>query len=640
MKKMISLYLLILFVFSLSAQKQYADSLVNILNMKKLSSSEQLDLYYKIYDTYVLFDLEAASEYAKKGLQFAEKENDLLMASKFNASFGRIYNTKSSYDTALVYWKKAMEQAVEAKDKQQEASVYLGMGNLYGRSEDHVRALEYFVKALSIYESTGQKKKAVTVMGNIASTHRVKDNIERAVYYLEKAKDIAEEINDADSKMQIYHELGIVSYEQGKYDQALGYELKAHEISRDFEDVIYRGGTAEVLSVLYAEHVKDYDKALKYAEESLQIAEEIGDPRMILGAWNSISNIYRVQGRYGESEAAALKAWELDSSAVNIGINLMENIVLANIYSGNKEKAAMFFHKYIDIINKHTDQSHREILAGVEIKYETEKKEMRIETLEKEKKLYIWLGIAGVIILISAFGMLFFRHRLNVQKRKSADRQIEQLAREKQFIAAQAVLDGETAERSRLARDLHDGLGGMLSVIKLNLKDIKSYTVMDNVDITRFNKALEIVDESVDELRRIAHHMVPESLMRYGLKVSLDDFFRAIPQARFHYFGTDRRINERLEVLIYRCAYELVNNALKHAGADEIDIQLIVDSGLVSLSVRDNGVGFDPEKVGSGTGLENIRTRVSAYNGKIHLYSSPGNGTEVTVEIEREKNAM
>ena len=223
-------------------------------------------------------------------------------------------------------------------------------------------------------------------------------------------------------------------------------------------------------------------------------------------------------------------------------------------------------------------------------------------------------------------GVLYFRRRFNRQK-------IKQLEQEKQLISAQSALDGETAERSRLARDLHDGLGGMLSVVKLNLKDMKHFAIMDGADVEHFGKALDMLDQSIGELRRVAHHIMPESLMRYGLKVSLEDFCRAIPGANFQYLGEDPRLDSRLEVLIYRCAYELVNNAVKHAQATVINVQLMIDSGIISLTVHDDGIGFDPQTVTLGIGLANIRTRIALYNGKMTIHTAPNEGTEVCVEI-------
>ncbi len=276
-----------------------------------------------------------------------------------------------------------------------------------------------------------------------------------------------------------------------------------------------------------------------------------------------------------------------------------------------------------------------EMFANTTPGYESGENEMGIALLEKGSKFYIWLSVAGIAILLFFFDTLFFRHRLTVQRHKLVEQQMKQFEQEKRLIATQSMLEGETAERSRLARDLHDGLGGMLSVVKLNLKNMKSYPSMDGADLGRFDKALEMLDQSIGELRRVAHHMMPESLLRYGLRVSLEDFCRAIPGANFQYLGENPRLDSRLEILIYRCAFELVNNAVRHASATAINVQLMVDDGLVALTVRDNGVGFNPETVALGAGLENIRTRVSTYNGRFNIYSLPTCGTETSIEIEK-----
>lgn len=270
----------------------------------------------------------------------------------------------------------------------------------------------------------------------------------------------------------------------------------------------------------------------------------------------------------------------------------------------------------------------------MEIKYETEKKQAQIESLETEKKWYIVLSVAGLLMLLLAFGLLLSRHRLNVQKRHFAEQQIKQLEQEKQLVATLSVLEGENAERSRLSQDLHDGLGGMLSVIKLNLGNIQLPPTMSETDHNRFTNAMSMLDQFIVELRRVAHNMMPESLMRYGIKTSLEDFCRSIPEVNFQFFGENPRLDSRLEVLIYRCAYELINNAVKHASATRIDVQLTVDKKLISLTVRDDGTGFDPKTVHYGAGFINMRNRISVYNGKINIYSELDRGSEITIEIE------
>jgi signal transduction histidine kinase len=214
-----------------------------------------------------------------------------------------------------------------------------------------------------------------------------------------------------------------------------------------------------------------------------------------------------------------------------------------------------------------------------------------------------------------------------------AEQKVQQLEQEKLTIATQSVLDGETAERSRLARDLHDGLGGMLSAVKLNLFDVKNGVILEADDVSKFNRVVNLLDESMQELRRVAHNMMPESLSRYGLKVALTDFCGNIPNLKFHFYGEENRLEPRLEVMIYRTIHELVNNALKHASAEVINVQLVQQQDSVTLTVQDNGKGFDPAVAVSGTGLNNIRNRAEMFRGTLDIVSSPGKGTEVSVSF-------
>lgn len=266
----------------------------------------------------------------------------------------------------------------------------------------------------------------------------------------------------------------------------------------------------------------------------------------------------------------------------------------------------------------------------LETEYQTEKRETRISTLEKERVLYgIIFGVSflGVIILL---GALYLRQRA---KKQLVQQQVIQLEKEKQLIATQATLEGETTERTRLARDLHDGLGSMLSVVKFNLPQMKSGVTIEQEDVSRFQKALGMLDQSIQELRRVAHHMMPETLVRFGLKTALTDFAEAIPNVDFHYFGNEERIAQKLEIMIYRSIHELVNNAMKHAEASQINVQLVQETSRISFTVQDNGKGFDPENIKDGMGLRNIRQRVETFSGKMNIYSTE-KGTEIHIELE------
>jgi len=125
----------------------------------------------------------------------------------------------------------------------------------------------------------------------------------------------------------------------------------------------------------------------------------------------------------------------------------------------------------------------------------------------------------------------------------------------------------------------------------------------------------------------------PTSLERYGLKAALDDYCRWFPNVDFYFYGEDNRYTENFELAVYYCAYELISNSFRHSGAEKITVQLVEDSDSVFLTVYDNGCGFDVQNVAEGSGLKNIRARIAAFDGKIHIAASPGEGTEINIEL-------
>ena len=606
------------------------DSLTNVLETQVLTPREQFRVNGKIRDFYRDREVDKFIECAKQGLSIAEKESDKKFRDKMYDiiydELGSGYTLKGKYDTAQIYFDIALEYAFKIKDKSI-YQIYLNYGALYYQQGRYNTTLEYLLKALSLCREADNKTVESSILGNIGSIYNTLGDLDRAKIYYEQQKDIVEGYKLENQRAWAYANLGSLHYELREYDKALDYYLQAEALCKEQNNIRLSIYNNINLSLIYINGFKDYDKAEKCAEEAMRMAEKLDDPHDIFISISALAEAYLYKKRYRESESLALKAWEMDSTNTENAFGLASIIAISNMYLNNKEKAMVFGEKIQDLVKNLNKKEYHANLMNMEIKYETEKKEMRIASLEKENQLYIWLGIASAAFLLAFIGVLFYWYQLKKQH-------IKQLEQEKRLIATQSVLEGETAERSRLARDLHDGLGGMLSVVKLNLKDLQQFSIIDEQDVNRYGKALEMLDESITELRRVAHHMMPESLVRYGLKVSLEDFCRAIPIANFQYLGENSRSDSRLEVMIYRCAYELINNAIKYANASIINVQLLADNNLIALTVYDDGEGFDPDKINSGMGLENIRIRVLAYNGKMNIHSIPGEGTEISIEIE------
>ncbi|MCE7041913.1 sensor histidine kinase [Dyadobacter sp. CY312] len=276
----------------------------------------------------------------------------------------------------------------------------------------------------------------------------------------------------------------------------------------------------------------------------------------------------------------------------------------------------------------------------MEAQYEAVRKEKQIELLQRKQQTrntIIYSLLAGLLVL-GVVGFLQYRN-INIGKR-IAEKEIIQLRQEKQLVATNSILKGQDEERSRVAKDLHDGLGGLLSGIKLTLNNMRGNTTLPEGGIQTFNRALEQLDSAIGEMRRIAHNMMPESLVRFGLVETLKDYCEDINQsgtmrASFQTYGLDKRLESSTETILYRILQEAINNVIKHAKATEMQVQLTRSGNQLSVCIEDNGIGLDinSPQYRRGSGARNIQQRVDYLNGKLDIRSVPGKGTSVFIEI-------
>jgi two-component system, NarL family, sensor kinase len=168
---------------------------------------------------------------------------------------------------------------------------------------------------------------------------------------------------------------------------------------------------------------------------------------------------------------------------------------------------------------------------------------------------------------------------------------------------------------------------------------MKGNAILTPEAMDMYDHALGLLDASIKELRHVAHNLIPETLTRFGLRQTLMDFCEGagtqLLKITFAFYGEEGRYDEKLEIFCYRIVEELLNNAMKHAKATEIAVQLISEEERLSITVQDNGKGIDPlaVKQSSGKGLANIRSGVASFGGHFDLSSENGKGTEATIEF-------
>jgi signal transduction histidine kinase len=193
-------------------------------------------------------------------------------------------------------------------------------------------------------------------------------------------------------------------------------------------------------------------------------------------------------------------------------------------------------------------------------------------------------------------------------------------------------------ERSRLAKDLHDGLGGLLSGIKLTL-----HSISDDIPqkiAPSFSKVINQLDTVIKEMRRVAHNMMPEALLKFGLGEAIQDYCDGINESniikiKYTQIGSLQTLIQSTAIVLYRIVQELTNNSIRHAAAKNIFIQITSHQKGFTITVEDDGKGFDCKILSEekGTGLKNVRSRVEYLKGEWDIRSDSGKGTSINIEI-------
>ena len=239
-----------------------------------------------------------------------------------------------------------------------------------------------------------------------------------------------------------------------------------------------------------------------------------------------------------------------------------------------------------------------------------------------------------VAVIISAFMLI---SSIYIRKIFKVLNRIHQLRKENEAKMLSAVINTEEKERKHFSKELHDGLGPLLSSAKMTLSAMDR-SRMQKQDQNMLNKAENMVECAITTIREISNHLTPSVLERYGLKKAVETFVRNTDLKDSIDLSIEsniakKRYNLNLEVILYRICCELINNTLKHASASRITLHLLDRSDVLELLYNDNGIGFEKMDETHGMGLNNIRSRVKSLKGTLELISSPGEGFHARIEL-------
>lgn len=600
-----------------------------LLAIQKLYSTSNFDSSY--------YYLNAAEALATK-----------LKTDKFdytiNNKYSIYYYFNNNFEKSLEYAMKTKEIAEKQNDLKLQARVCNNISGIYNHFNQPKNAVEYTLKCLDLAEKAGDSTNFSNYNISASETYGHLRQLDKAVMYAKKGIEYGKKFSDLRSVTNGLNNLSVMYAQMNKLDSAVIINKEQLQLAKEQQDVVV---TNYALVNLCFNSFRNGNAAdvSRYAAELKMAIKNLPDEQLSPEANTALAFDYIGQRQYSQASAELDKGITVAASGNNS--NALEN--LYNAYTvlyylqGNIRAAELYRYKSDSVVSVRNLEELNAYAQDLETKYQTEKKEAQIQLQQEQLKRkttinYILVGGAAALLLILLLTYRNYRNRQKLQRVKIAE-----LETEKQLTAAEGVLKGEEQERTRLAKDLHDGLGGMLSGIKYSLTTIKGNLILPAEQTEAFERSIQMLDSSINEMRRVAHNMMPEVLLKYGLDASLREFCDEINRsgaATTTYQSIDASqvsIEQTTAVAVYRIVQELVNNAIKHADATTILVQAhyIAQDRLLAVTVEDNGKGFDinalPES--AGMGWINIRNRVDFLRGRLDISSKKGQGTSVLIEV-------
>ena len=609
---------------------------------------------------------EALATYVRS-LDIAYLSKDKLTIALTLANIAYVYRQQAKYEEAVAYLLKAIKLGEEINHRPILAGIFNQLALIQYNRKVYADAQNYATQALNYYTQLDNKQGKATSYTIIGGCYSEKNDMINASKYIKEAYTLNVSLGDRRQIAVSAQNLAEIELKLEHYKEALAYVNTSITELKEINGVMNLIGSYVTRAKIFTA-LKD----LKSAEKDLKLALAL-----------SKSGSYKSQERKSMEALALLKAAEgnhADAFDTMIKANLLNDSLLNEVNSKqinelrtkyetekkqqqieflnekNKFQELNIFSKNLEIDKQVLSIQNQQLEINNKnlkiAKNESDIKQKSLETKQQKqtikslnqlsiiqqlqlKQRNVLLGIVVTLFIVGALlSYLFY-----TQRKLRAKAQLQEEINKQQDLAARAVLDAEERERRRIAGDLHDGVGQMLSAALMNLNGLFAKLKLVGEVNEQATHALSLVNDSYDEMRSISHQMMPNALIKSGLALAVKEFLNKIDKdiikVNLETVGLKERLDEKTETVLYRVIQELVNNVIKHSGANRLDIILIKDEEGVTVTVEDNGKGFDKSKVDfkNGIGLSNIYSRVAFLKGTVDIDTSLGKGALIAVFI-------
>ena len=577
--------------------------------------------------------------FAKLSAQTSEAKIDSINAIL-------VQNSALKTDSLFAIFQQNLENAQTLNYPKGIGEAYQKIATLYGYEGDLDARLEYNFKALRVFEKNKLEMEEAYLNAEIGYQMKY-DDMPKAEAYMNRGMKLAENGNYKEVLDRIYNNYGVLKELQSQLDSALYFYEKGLAIvkERDFKEG-YPYSYSN-LGGVYGQQGK-YDLARSYFEKAKQIREEIEDQKGIAENYTQIGEVYLAEGKNQKAIAYFKKAVPVAHEQDYRFLEQYNYQQLSLAYKNLKQTDSALF--YLERYGVFKDSINglevEKKIAELNVNYETEKKENQIleqraqlaeKDLEVRRKNAFIYGSLALAFILGLLGYLIYSR----QKLKNS-----QLQKEHELQVALAKIETQNRlqeQRLRISRDLHDNIGSQLTFIISSIDNLKyQLKDADNGILEKLSMISAFTSTTINELRDTIWAMNKEKISVEDLQTRISNFIERAQSSKdevqfsFSYKneGPDNFAFTAIEgVNIYRIIQEAVNNALKYAQAQHINVSLFTwDSATYRVSIVDDGNGFDMLHATLGNGLANMKKRAQDINAKIEISSNQPGGTKVLLE--------
>jgi len=509
-----------------------------------------------------------------------------------------------------------------AKEKIQ---VYNNLGNIFADRGENTLSLSNYLNALKLSKTNSFLSEEGQVLKNIGAVYVSWKKFKEALNYYNQALAIGQKTNDAKLIADCYNNLGTVYEQTNELDKASRAYLQALDYYKNKNLDLDVAMVYSNLAIVY-KLLKDYKKSIEYNAMALNFAKKGNDLWMSAAISNNIGNAYSEINEFAMAEKYCNESLKLslEIKAIEITVMAYESLADLNERKGDFKQAFFYSKKMIAANNSFLNANQTAQFSALEVKFKTQEKELQNQKLIFDNAQIQRQNIFNISIalLIFLFVLLFVLSYFRIKKQR--------LLLQQQKEMNLAVLESESKERFRIARDLHDTVGQLLSVVKMNLSQSP-----ENQSIC------DLVDQTITEVREISHNLIPEAL-NFGLQRALEELAENSQKkgtlAVLLDFNIEQKmlkLNQEKELMLFRIVQELIGNTIKHAQASTINISFALNEKTLLINFHENGIGFDVNliKTSQGLGWKNTHARLNLLNGKINVVSQKNQGSKILITL-------